>query len=139
VRVSQRLGSRVRGAARRAAGVARARSLAARGAAEARLPGARSRCDAFVADDPEAAERPFGELLGAIDTPLEGARLARAVIALRASGRLDARLAAAALIDLASDSRELIGASLLQAVAVRAVAAQTPASSSPLEVVSGSS
>jgi hypothetical protein len=61
------------------------------------------------------------------------------VIALRASGRLDARLAAAALIDLASDSRELIGASLLQAVAVRAVAAQTPASSSPLEVVSGSS
>jgi hypothetical protein len=96
-------------------------------------------CDAFVADDPEAAEGPFGELLGAIDTPLERARLGRAVIALRASGRLDARLAAAALFDLASDSRELIGASLLHAVAVRAVAAQTPASSSPLEVVSGSS
>jgi hypothetical protein len=43
VGVSQRLGTRVRGAARRAAGVARARSLAARGAAEAPLPGARSR------------------------------------------------------------------------------------------------
>jgi SEC-C motif len=84
-------------------------------------------CDAFAADDPEAAEGPFGELLGAIDTPLERARLARAVIALRASGRLKARLAAAALIDLASESRELIAASLLQAVAVRAGAARTPA------------
>jgi hypothetical protein len=84
-------------------------------------------CDAFAADDPEAAEGPFGELLGAIDTPLERARLARAVIALRASGRLKARLAATALIDLASESRELIAASLLQAVAVRAGAARTPA------------
>ena len=84
-------------------------------------------CDAFAADDPDAAEGPFGELLGAIDTPLERARLARAVIALRASGRLKARLAATALIDLASESRELIAASLLQAVAVRAGAARTPA------------
>jgi SEC-C motif len=84
-------------------------------------------CDAFAADDPDAAEEPFGELLGAIDTPLERARLARAVITLRDSGRLGARLAAAALIDLASGSRELVAASLLQAVAVRAGAARTPA------------
>jgi hypothetical protein len=84
-------------------------------------------CEAFAADDPDAAEEPFGELLGAIDTPLERARLARAVIALRASGRLDAKLAAAAVIDLASGSRELVAASLLQAVAVRAGAARTPA------------
>jgi hypothetical protein len=40
---------------------------------------------------------------------------------------LDPRLAAAALVDLASESRELVGASLLQAVAVRAGAARTPA------------
>jgi hypothetical protein len=49
------------------------------------------------------------------------------VIALRAAGRLDSKLAATALIDLASESRELVGASLLQAVAVRAGAARTPA------------
>jgi hypothetical protein len=84
-------------------------------------------CEAFAVDDPDAAEEPFGELLGAIDTQLERARLARAVIALRAAGRLDAKLAAAALIDLASGSRELVAASLLQAVAVRAGAARTPA------------
>lgn len=84
-------------------------------------------CDAFAADDPDAADEPFRELLGAIDTPLERARLARAVIALRAQGRLDAKLAAVALIDLASKSRGLVGASLLQAVAVRAGAARTPA------------
>ena len=84
-------------------------------------------CDAFAADEPEAAEEPFVELLGAIDTPLERARLARAVIAMRAAGRLGAKLAATALIDLASGSRGLLGASLLQAVAVRAGAARTPA------------
>jgi hypothetical protein len=84
-------------------------------------------CEAFAADDPDAAEQQFGELLGAIDTPLERARLARAVIALRAAGRLDSKLAATALIDLASESRELVGASLFQAVAVRAGAARTPA------------
>ncbi len=83
--------------------------------------------DAFAADDPDAASEPFTELLGAVDTPLERARLARAVIALRASGRLDAKLAATALIDLASESRELVGASLVQAVAVRAGVARTPA------------
>jgi hypothetical protein len=83
--------------------------------------------DAFADDDPDAASEPFAELLATIDTPLERARLARAVIALRAGGRLDARLAATALIDLASGSRGLVGASLLQAVAVRAGAARTPA------------
>jgi hypothetical protein len=84
-------------------------------------------CDAFAADDPVAAEGPFDELLGAIDTPLERARLAHAVIAARASGRLGDKLVATALIDLASESREMVGASLLQAVAVRAGAARTPA------------
>ena len=49
------------------------------------------------------------------------------MIMLQASRRVDARLAAAALIDLASGSRGLLGASLVQAVAVRAGAARTPA------------
>jgi SEC-C motif len=83
--------------------------------------------DAFSEDDPDAAEEPFAELLEALDTPLERARLARSVIALRAGARLDAKLAATALIDLASGSRGLLGASLVQAVAVRAGAARTPA------------
>jgi hypothetical protein len=83
--------------------------------------------EAFAENDPEAAEEPFGELLDAVDGPLERARLARAVIMLQASRRVDARLAAAALIDLASGSRGLLGASLVQAVAVRAGAARTPA------------
>jgi SEC-C motif len=83
--------------------------------------------DALAEDDPDAISEPFAELLEAIDTPLERARLARAVIALRTSGRVDAKLAATALIDLATESRELLAASLFQAVAVRAGAARTPA------------
>jgi len=83
--------------------------------------------DALVADDPDAAEEPFGELLAAIDTSVERARLARAVLVLRAADRLDAKLAAAAVIDLASDSRGFIGSSLLHAAAVRAGTARTPA------------
>lgn len=54
--------------------------------------------DAFADDDPDAAEERFAVLLKAIDTPLERARLARGVIALRARARLDRKLAAAALI-----------------------------------------
>ena len=45
------------------------------------------------------------------------------MIALRASGRLDAELAGTALIDLATDAPALVEASVLQAVAVRAGAA----------------
>jgi hypothetical protein len=83
--------------------------------------------DAFVADEEEAVAGQFADLLAAIDTPLERVRLARAVIALRASGRLDAKLAAAALIDLASNSTALLGASLVAALAVSAGVARTPA------------
>jgi SEC-C motif len=84
-------------------------------------------CDAFVADDPDAAEEPFCELLAAIDTSLERARLASAVLAVRGAGKVDAKFAALAVIDLASDSEILLGASLLHAVALRSGAARTPA------------
>jgi hypothetical protein len=67
------------------------------------------------------------EVLEAIDTPLERARLARGVIARRDAGTLDDQLAAAALIDLASGSRQLLCAALLEAVAVRVGATRTPA------------
>jgi hypothetical protein len=83
-------------------------------------------CEAMVDDDPGLAVAPFGELLHAVDTPLQRARLARAVIALRAQGALDARIAAAALIDLASGSCDLIGESLIEAVAVRMGSTRTP-------------
>jgi hypothetical protein len=83
--------------------------------------------DAFVADEEDAVAGQFADLLAAIDTPLERVRLARAVIASRASGRLDAKLAAAGLIDLASDSTALLGASLVAALAVSAGVARTPA------------
>ena len=82
--------------------------------------------DALEQGDVDAGEAPFGELLARLDTPLERARLARAVIALREAGRLERKLAAAALIDLASGSRQLFSASLLEAAAVRAGVARTP-------------
>ena len=81
-------------------------------------------CDAVVDDDPDP------ELLDAaaatIDTPIERARLARAVMAQARAGTIDRRLADAALIDLASDSRRLLRAGLLEAVAVRVGVARTP-------------
>jgi len=49
------------------------------------------------------------------------------VIAVAERGAIDARLAAAALVDLGSDSRRLLRAGLLEAVAVRAGVARTPA------------
>ncbi len=78
-------------------------------------------------DDLEVLEALLGEVLAEIDGPLERARIARAVIALRGRGELDEKLAAAALIDLASRSGKLLGVSLAEAVAVRVGAARTPA------------
>ena len=82
--------------------------------------------DAMEQDDVDAGEAPLRELLDKLDTPRERARLAREVVALREAGGLDRRLAAAALIDLASGSRRLFSASLLEAAAVRAGIGRTP-------------
>lgn len=82
-------------------------------------------CDEVADDDPNP------ELLEAvvesIDTPIERARLARAAIAQSEAGTIDEQLANAALVDLGSDSRRLLRAGLLQAVAVRVGATRTPA------------
>lgn len=72
-------------------------------------------------------EAVLGEVLGELDTPVQRARLARAVIAMRDAGRCGRLLAAVALIDLASGSRQLLCASVIQAAAVRAGVARTPA------------
>jgi hypothetical protein len=82
--------------------------------------------DAMERDDVDAGEAPFRELLDKLDTPLERGRLAREVLALREAGGLDRGLAAAALIDLASGSRRLFSACLLEAAAVRAGIERTP-------------
>jgi len=82
--------------------------------------------EAMERDDPDAGEAPFYELLDTLDTGAQRALLARGVVALRDAGGLEPRLAATALIDLASGSRVLFGASLLEAAAVRAGLARTP-------------
>ena len=84
-------------------------------------------CEAIAEDDELAVEAVLDEVLDALDTPLERARLARAVIAARDGGSCGRLLAAVALIDLASGSRQLLCASVIEAVAVRAGVARTPA------------
>jgi len=83
-------------------------------------------CEAIAEDDEVAGDAVIEEVLDELDTPLERARLARAVIAARDAGRCERLLAAVALIDLASGSRQLVCASVVQAVAVRAGVARTP-------------
>jgi SEC-C motif len=82
-------------------------------------------CDAVADDDP--APELLDAVTGVIDGPIERARLARAVIAQAEAGTVDGRLANAALVDLGSDSRRLLRAGLLEAVAVRVGVARTPA------------
>jgi hypothetical protein len=81
-------------------------------------------CDAVASDDPDPEL--LDAVAGAIDEPIERARLARAVIAQAERGAIDARLAAAALVDLGSASRRTLRAGLLEAVAVRVGVARTP-------------
>jgi hypothetical protein len=83
-------------------------------------------CEAIADDDEMAGDAVVDEVLDELDTPLERARLARAVIGARDGGRCGQRLAAVALIDLASGSRQLLCASVIQAVAVRAGVTRTP-------------
>jgi hypothetical protein len=82
-------------------------------------------CDAVAEDDPDPEL--LEAVVGAIDTPIERARLARAAIAQAEARTIDEKLANAALLDLGSDSRRLVCAGLLQAVAVRVGATRTPA------------
>ncbi len=72
--------------------------------------------------DPELLEA----VVEKIDTPLERARLARAVIALADAGAIGRVLGAAALVDLGSGSRRFLRAGVLEAVAVWVGAARTP-------------
>jgi SEC-C motif len=82
--------------------------------------------DAIKADDVDAGEDVIPRILDQLDTPVERARLARAVLDLRGSGRLDSVLAAAAIIDLDSRSRTLIRASLIHAAFIHTGRLRTP-------------
>jgi SEC-C motif len=83
-------------------------------------------CEAIAEEDEIAADAVIDQVLDELDTPVARERLARAVIALRDRGRLPSRLAAVALVDLASGSRQLVCASVIESVAVRAGVARTP-------------
>jgi hypothetical protein len=83
-------------------------------------------CDAIAEDDELAGDAVIEQVLDELDTPVARERLARAVIALRDRGRLPRPLAAVALIDLASGSRQLVCASVIESVAVCAGVARTP-------------
>ena len=83
-------------------------------------------CEAIAEDDEFAGDAVIDQVLDELDTPVARERLARAVIALRDRGRVPRRLAAVALIDLASGSRQLVCASVTEAVAVCVGAARTP-------------
>jgi SEC-C motif len=82
--------------------------------------------DAVAADDPDAGHEVIPGILDRLDTPRERARLAREVISLREAGRLDSLLAAAALVDLASRSRDLLHACLVHTAFINTGSAFTP-------------
>jgi hypothetical protein len=82
--------------------------------------------DAVKADDRDAAAEVVPQILDQLDSPVERARLARAVIHLRDCGRLDSLRAAAAVIDLDSESRLLLDASLIHAAFIHVGRMRTP-------------
>jgi hypothetical protein len=77
-------------------------------------------------DDPDWGWDALTAVAQQIDTPQQRARLADAIIALRDQHRIGRRHAAYALLDLNTTSTRLIGASLLEAVAVSVSAHRTP-------------
>lgn len=83
--------------------------------------------DAIKADDPDAGAEVTPRILDQLDTPVERARLARTVINLRDTKRIDSLLAAAAIIDLDSRSRTLLHASIVHAAFINTGRLRTPA------------
>lgn len=81
--------------------------------------------DAVADDDPDACEDALPGALARVATFQTRAALARAVLALRETGRIRPRLAALALIDL-EGGETLVTASLLHAAAIATSQARTP-------------
>lgn len=77
-------------------------------------------------DDDETFEAALAPALKQLDTPLRRAALARAVLSLRDTRRINARVAAIAVIDLETSPSALFQSSVVQALAVSVGAARTP-------------
>jgi hypothetical protein len=77
-------------------------------------------------DDPDWGWDALTAIVTEIDTPQQRARLADAIVSLRDQRRITRRQAAYALLDLNTPSTRLIGASLLEAVAISVGAHRTP-------------
>jgi hypothetical protein len=82
--------------------------------------------DAVKSDDPDAGDEMIPRILDKLDTPVERARLARVIINLRDTKRLDSLLAAAAIIDLDSRSRILLHACLIHTAFIHTGQLRTP-------------
>lgn len=83
--------------------------------------------EAIENDDVDALEEAVPAVLARVDTPLERARLARAVIGLRDARRVGGPVAAMALVDLGSPKlNSLVTAGLVQSAAVALGAVRTP-------------
>lgn len=81
---------------------------------------------AAIDDDLDSAETALPAVLDVVDTPQQRAQLARAIISLRDSGKLSTRRAAAALIDLDSDSETFLRASVIHAIFINTGRMRTP-------------
>jgi hypothetical protein len=81
---------------------------------------------AIADDDADAIGAALPEALAQVDSPVVRADLARAVLAMRAAGRVTEEVAAAALLDLDSDADALVREALVAALAVDCGAARTP-------------
>lgn len=77
-------------------------------------------------DDPDWGSDALTAVAKQVDTPQQRAQLADAIARLRDQRRLNRRQAAYALLDLHTKSTRLIGASLLEAVAVSVGVSRTP-------------
>ena len=83
--------------------------------------------EAVEDDDVDALKEALPAALARVDTPLERARLARAVVELRDAGRVTAPLAAMAIVDLARPGpSSLVASALVQSAAVVLGAERTP-------------
>ncbi len=78
-------------------------------------------------DDIDQLDDALAPVLDSLDTPLTSVDLARAVVARRDEGRIDRRVAALALIELAApDLQRLVGSAVLEAAAVAVGDVATP-------------
>jgi hypothetical protein len=78
-------------------------------------------------DDPDEFDAALGPVVSSLDTPRRRAELARVVVDLAEAGRVDADVAAVAVIDLTTSDSALFTSSVAEAVGVGAGAARTPA------------